>query len=275
MQLEDKVENMKVGIVGFGSIGFDVGNRIDQGIENFKLVGVSSKTKEKVLKKISSFKNKPPFLNLDELCKRSDVILDCAPKKAFKSVLQNCLLNKTKLITISGSGILENFELVKNANQSKIQVVLASGAILGLDGLRAASEGTIYSVKMITTKPPNALASAKYVLENKITLENLSEKKLIFNGSAKDGAEAFPANVNVAAAIGLAGIGPEKTNLEIWADPSLTKNTHQVFVKSDSSDFEIKVQNIQSKENPGTGKITSLSMIACLRGLVSSLKTGT
>ena len=224
---------------------------------------------------ISSFKNKPPFLNLDELCKRSDVILDCAPKKAFKSVLQNCLLNKTKLITISGSGILENFELVKNANQSKIQVVLASGAILGLDGLRAASEGTIYSVNMITRKPPNALASAKYVLENKISLENLSEKKLVFNGSAKDGAEAFPANVNVAAAVGLAGIGADKTNLEIWADPNLKRNTHKVQVDSDSAVFEMSIQNVQTPENPGTGKITGLSVVACLRGLKSSFKIGT
>ena len=98
---------------------------------------------------------------------------------------------------------------------------------------------------------------------------------MIFKGSATEGAKAFPANVNVAAAVGLAGMGPEKTSLEIWADPKLSRNTHQVFVKSDSADFEIKINNVQSKENPGTGKITALSVIACLRGRVSSLKTGT
>ncbi len=144
-----------------------------------------------------------------------------------------------------------------------------------MDGLRAASEGKIFSVTMVTKKPPNALKNAKFVLENKISLEKLSNPKMIFKGSAKEGAKAFPANVNVAAAVGLAGMGPEKTNLEIWADPKLTRNTHQVFVKSDSADFEIKIKNIQSAENPGTGKITALSVIACLRGTVSSLKTGT
>ena len=266
---------MKVGIVGFGSIGFDVGRIIDHGIENFKLIGISSRTKGNILKKISTFKVKPKVLELDDLCKKSDIIIDCAPKSAFKKILETSLLNQKKLITISGSGILENFDSVKNANKSKTQVILASGAIIGLDGLRAASEGKIFSVSMITKKPPNALKNAKFVLENKISLEKLSGSKMIFQGSAKEGAKAFPANVNVAAAVGLAGIGPDKTNLEIWADPKLTRNTHQIFVKSDSADFEIKIRNIQSKENPGTGKITSLSVISCLRGMVSSLKAGT
>ena len=266
---------MKVGIVGFGTIGFEVGKRIDQGVEDFSLIGISSRTKINVLKKISSFKNKPEVFSLEDLCKKSDVIIDCAPKDAFKEILQNCLKNQKKIITISGSGILQNFKTVLSANQFNTQVILASGAILGLDGLRAASESKIFSVKMITKKPPNALKFSKYVIENKISLAKLSKSKMIFKGSATEGAKAFPANVNVAAAVGLAGIGPDKTNLEIWADPKLSRNTHKVVVKSDSADFEIKIKNVQSIENPGTGKITALSVIACLRGMKSPLKSGT
>ena len=128
---------------------------------------------------------------------------------------------------------------------------------------------------MITRKPPNALIKAKFVLENNIKLENLNEPKLIFSDNAFEGAKAFPANVNVAAAVGLAGVGAKKTQLEIWADPTLTKNTHTIMVKSDSSNFKIEIENIQSIENPGTGKITALSVIATLRGMISSLKVGT
>ena len=79
----------------------------------------------------------------------------------------------------------------------------------------------------------------------------------------------------VAAAVGLAGVGAKKTQLEIWADPGLSKNTHTILVKSDSSNFKIEIENIQSIENPGTGKITALSVIATLRGIISSLKVGT
>ena len=128
---------------------------------------------------------------------------------------------------------------------------------------------------MITRKPPNALIKAKFVVENKIKLENLNEPKLIFSDNALEGAKAFPANVNVAAAVGLAGVGAKKTQLEIWADPTLTKNTHTILVKSDSSNFKIEIENIQSVENPGTGKITALSVVATLRGMISSLKVGT
>ena len=103
----------------------------------------------------------------------------------------------------------------------------------------------------------------------------MSEPKLIFKGSATEGAKAFPANVNVAAAVGLAGIGADKTNLEIWADPDLNRNTHKVEVDSDSAVFEMSIQNVQTPENPGTGRITGLSVVACLRGLKSSFKIGT
>ena len=128
---------------------------------------------------------------------------------------------------------------------------------------------------MITRKPPNALTNAPYVINNNIKINNLLEPKLIFKGSATDGAKAFPANVNVAAAVGLAGIGADKTNLEIWADPNLKRNTHKVQVNSDSAVFEMSIQNVQTPENPGTGKITGLSVVACLRGLKSSFKIGT
>ena len=102
-----------------------------------------------------------------------------------------------------------------------------------------------------------------------------SKDELIFKGSATDGAKAFPANVNVAAAVGLAGIGADKTKLEIWVDPNLKRNTHKVQVDSDSAFLEMSIQNVQTPENPGTGKITGLSVVACLRGLKSSFKIGT
>ena len=131
-------------------------------------------------------------------------------------------------------------------------------------------------------KWPHLLKLLSYDLSKRLQLfqrqkltHNLLEPKLIFKGSATNGAKAFPANVNVAAAVGLAGIGADKTKLEIWADPNLKRNTHKVQVDSDSAVFEMSIQNVQTPENPGTGKITGLSVVACLRGLKSSFKIGT
>ncbi len=97
----------------------------------------------------------------------------------------------------------------------------------------------------------------------------------MFKGTAREGARGFPANVNVAAALGMAGIGPDETTLEIWADPALERNTHTIEVEADSARLHMTIENVPSDENPGTGKITALSVIATLRGLVAPLRVGT
>ena len=93
-------------------------------------------------------------------------------------------------------------------------------------------------------------------------------------GNAKDAAKGFPANLNVVVALALAGLGPDKTFLEIWADPTVVHNTHTIFVESDSAKFTMTMQNIPS-ENPRTGRITSLSVVAMLRKMTSHFSIGT
>jgi aspartate dehydrogenase len=97
---------------------------------------------------------------------------------------------------------------------------------------------------------------------------------MVFVGSARDGARGFPANVNVAAALSLAGIGAERTRLEIWADPGVSRNTHRIVVEADSARFEMTIENVPSEANPRTGKITALSVLAALRALTATLKVG-
>ncbi len=266
---------MKVGIVGFGSIGTEVAKALINGVEDFSLFGIVSRSRQNALKRISDLNQEIKIFDLEELVENCDIIIDCAPKEAFRQIASKCINKKKTLITVSGSGLLDNLDLEALAKKNETQIILATGAILGLDALRAASESKINEVKMITRKPPNALLSAPYVIDNNINLDNLSKPKLIFKGSASEGAKAFPANVNVAAAVGLAGIGPDKTKLEIWADPSLDRNTHKVEVDADSAIFQMSIQNVQTPENPGTGKITGLSVVACLRGLMSPFKIGT
>jgi aspartate dehydrogenase len=109
---------------------------------------------------------------------------------------------------------------------------------------------------------------------NAISLDGLNEPKLVFSGTAREGARGFPANVNVAAALSLAGIGPDRTRLDIWADPTVTRNTHKIVVDADSTRFTMLIEGVPSEENPRTGKLTPLSVIACLKGLVAPLRIG-
>jgi len=129
-------------------------------------------------------------------------------------------------------------------------------------------------VRMITRKPPGGLAGAPYLVQHKISLEGLNTAKCVFTGSARDAAAGFPANVNVVAALSLAGIGPDRTTIEIWADPAVTRNCHTIEVDADSARFSLAIENIPS-ENPKTGRITALSVLAALRKLNAPLRVGT
>jgi len=267
--------SVKIGIAGFGAIGKVVATAVDKNIKGMELVGVSVRNKEKAVAAMNCLSQTVPILSSKELANAADVIVECVPKPAFINYAVPALEAGKLFITVSGAGILANPHIISIAKENGGKIILATGALLGLDAVRAAAEGSVSEIRMITRKPPNALEGAKYLIENAISVENLSEPKKVFEGNALNGATGFPANVNVAAALGLAGIGAEKTLLEIWADPSLKRNTHTIKVDADSARFEMTIENVQSEENPGTGKITALSVVACLRSLIDPMRVGT
>lgn len=265
---------MKVGIAGLGTIGLVVARAIDDGIEDLELAGVSVRDADKARNNMAGFRNPAPVMDAQELADASDIVVECVPKEFFRDFAEPAVRAGRLFITVSAAGILANPDIVDLARAHQSRIILATGALLGLDAVRAAAEGVIHEVRMVTRKPPNALIGAPHLIANNISVEGLNQPKKVFEGSARDGAAGFPANVNVAAALGLAGIGPDETRLEIWADPTLTRNTHTIKVDADSARFEMTIENVQSEENPGTGKITALSVIACLRGQVSPLRVG-
>src|SRR5690606_33696989 len=135
-------------------------------------------------------------------------------------------------------------------------------------------EGTIHSVTMTTRKPVAGLLGAPYLEQNGIDISGITAPTRVFSGTARDAAKGFPANVNVAVALSLAGIGPDRTTIEIWADPTVARNTHRIVVESDSSRLDMTIENIPS-ENPRTGRITPLSVLAALRKLTAPVRVGT
>jgi aspartate dehydrogenase len=265
---------VKVGIAGFGTIGRPVARALDKGMEGLELAAICTRGQEKARRNMAALSREVPVVPAAELAETCDVVVECVPKDAFMEIAEPTLKAGRLFVTVSGAGILANPEVVDLARVHGARIILATGALLGLDAVRAAAEGEIREVRMITRKPPTSLKGAPYLAEHCIDIDNLSEALKVFEGSAREGAEGFPANVNVAAALGLAGIGPDATRLEIWADPALDRNTHSIEVDADSAHLSMTIRNVPSEENPGTGKITALSVIACLRGLVSPLKVG-
>ncbi len=266
---------MKVGIAGFGAIGKPVARALDKGIEGLELVAVAARDHDKARANMAGFAHPVAVVGVAELAGMCDVVAECVPKAAFMAVAEPALRAGRILVTVSGAGILAHPEIVDIARDGGGRIILATGALLGLDVMRAAAEGDIRSVRMVTRKPPKSLRGAPYLVEHGIEVDGLDAPLKVFEGTAREGAAGFPANVNVAAALGLAGIGADATRLEIWADPALDRNTHSIEVEADSARFSMSIENVPSEENPGTGKITALSVIATLRGLVAPLRVGT
>src|SRR5690606_21946789 len=175
---------------------------------------------------------------------------------------------------LSSGALLNNPQLVDLAKSRGGQILIPSGAIAGLDAILAAAEGKIESVKLTSRKPPRGFAGAPFLEQNNIDVMNLKEATMLFSGTARQAAVGFPANLNVAASVALAAVGPDRTLLEVWADPFLERNTHRVEVVSDAALLCVEIQSIPS-DNPRTGRITAQSVVALLRKLRAPLSVGT
>lgn len=267
---------MKVGIAGLGAIGLKVARSIDEGaIPGLTLAAASARDRDKAARNLATFRSPPKLVRLADLAGEADVVVECIPSKHFREVAEPTVQAGKRLMTLSVGALLDHFDLVDLAWKTGAKILVPSGAILGLDAIRAVAEGNVASVRIVTRKPPAGLEGAPLLVARGMSVADIKEPLKVFEGSARDAVKGFPANVNVAVAVSLAGIGPDRTQIEVWADPGVTRNTHTVLVKSDSSDLTMTIENIPSKENPRTGTITALSVIAALRRLTAPLVAGT
>jgi aspartate dehydrogenase len=266
---------LKVAVGGFGAIGQKVAARLDAGIPGLALAAVSARDAERAGAAVAKFRKPVPVLPLGRLAEDADIVIECAPAEVFDEIAEPTLRAGRTLMVISVGALLARPELEALATAHGGRIIVPTGALLGLDAVQAAAEGVIHSVRMVTRKPPKGLIGAPHLVANKIDVSNLSAPLKVFEGSARDAVRGFPANVNVAAALSLAGIGPDRTTIEIWADPALERNTHTITVVADSAEFTLSIQNVPSEENPKTGMITALSIIAALRKLGGAVQIGT
>ena len=266
---------LRIAIAGLGAIGKAIAVTLAKGsVPGVVLTAVSAKNHEKAQQFVSTLGVPVKVLNLSQLEPEADLVIECAPAALLPDIATPFLKAQKQVIVLSVGALLFNQGLIDLARQEGGIIHVPTGALIGLDAVIAAAEGKIHSVRMVTRKPPNGLAGAPHLLENKISVEGLTEPKKVFEGNARAAAKGFPANLNVVVALALAGVGPENTLLEIWADPTVVRNTHSIVVDSDSAKFTMTMENIPS-ENPKTGRIVAPSVIALLRKMQSSFKVGT
>src|SRR4051812_4056330 len=243
---------LRVAVAGLGAIGLKIAEALDRGIPGCALAAVSANDRAKAVERLARLRRPVSVVALEKLEPLADIVVECAPAKLLPAIAEPFLRAGKTVIVLSCGALLANEHLVSLARRHGGQIVVPSGALLGLDAVAAAAEGEIRSVRMITRKPVRGLAGAPYLAEHNIRIEDITEPVRIFTGTAREAATGFPANLNVAVALSLAGIGADKTTLEIWADPSLERNVHRVEVVADSAEFSMSIENVPS-DNPRTG----------------------
>lgn len=255
----------KTGIAGIGAIGGAVARALTQGhgIAGFHLACVSD------LAETNPFG--VPNVDFDTMARECDLIIECLPADIVPSLAHKVFAANKDIIFISSAALLVYPEILEAHKHSRSRVYVPSGALSGLDGVKAMREMGIKSSKIATTKKPSGYAGAPYVVENGIKLESITENTRIFEGNALEASRGFPANINVAATLSLAGIGAENTRVEIWANPHARGNAHEITVQSEYSTMTSRIENMPDPQNPKSSVLAAQSIVALLRDMTRAV----
>ncbi|HEY9204605.1 MAG TPA: aspartate dehydrogenase [Candidatus Methanoperedens sp.] len=279
MNVSRNKENMlKIGVIGCGAIGTEICKAIDTKLINARLSGIYDKSTQNCERLLRTLENKPELLSPDELIFRADMVVECASQSAVREFGPRVLDSGKDLMVLSVGALVEPelFErLIYAARTHNCRIYVPSGAIAGLDGLKSASIAPLDKVILSTTKNPQGLKDAPYVIENKIQLGSFHERTLLFEGSAEEATKGFPANVNVAASLSLAGMGAKETKVRVFVDPKASRNIHEITVEGAFGKFTCLIENIPSPNNPRTSFLAALSAIATLKKITEPLQIGT
>ncbi len=262
-----------IGIAGCGAIGRGLLKAADSGALAAE-VCVTSRTESSCREFLATLERPVPFLARDELIAGSDIVVEAAGGPAVPELARQAFDAGKDLMVISVGALLDHPEIIERARQTGCRLLLPSGAIAGLDGIKSACAGEVAHVTITTRKPPHGLEGAPYLVENDISLAGLTEPKEIFSGTAREACRAFPANVNVSAAVSLAGLGPDRTRIRIIAVPGLERNCHDVEAEGEFGRLHMHIENVPT-ENPRTGRLTVLSMIRSLQDALDPVRVGT
>ncbi len=274
---------MNVGLIGCGAIGRTLAQAIVEGKAGETRLRAICDLYPEAVDHVKAAVSLPDLFCTtvsDDLINHPDVdfVIEAASQAAVRGVAEK-VLRAGKSLLIMSAGALRDDALTRRleelARAKGVKVYLPSGAICGLDGVKAATVEAVTQAEIITTKHPRALEGAPYLAEHKIQLENLTAPTTIYHGPARDAAKGFPQNVNVAVALSLAGIGVDRTMVTLIADPKATRTRHEVTVAGAFGELHTVVTNHVHPANPKTSYLAALAAIRTLRKITEPIQVGT
>jgi len=271
---------MRVGIIGGGTIARLFIEHIRRGdLGRARIVAIAGRSEQSRSRHTAKSFRVPFVIGARALlAKKPDVVVEAASHDAVREYGDVLLKKGVALIVLSCGALCDDAlrsRLERAAEKSGAQLSVPSGGIGGLDALKAACVAGVDEVTIAVTKPPAAWKGIPYVERMNIDLDALREPRVLFEGAAREGVPHFPANVNIAAVLSMAGIGFDRTRLKVVADPGLRYNTHYIDVRGRTGHFSIKLENVPAPDNPKTAWLACYSALAALKAAKSPVRYGT
>jgi len=270
---------MRIGIIGGGAIARLVLEHIRDGalgaVQVVALAGRSAQSRGKAL--AGAF-GVPFVVGLEALAAaKPEAVVEAASHEAVREFGEGLLGRGIAFVALSGGALCDDAlrdRLERAAARHRSLLYVPSGGIGGLDALKAACLAGAEEVSIAVTKPPAAWLGIPYVEKLGVDLDRLSAPEVLFEGSAREGVPHFPANVNIAAVLSMAGIGFDRTRLKVVADPALKFNTHFIVIRGRTGRIDIKFESVAMPENPKTSMLACFSALAAIRELGRSTRYG-
>ena len=265
---------LRIGLIGFGTIGRAVAQALGRGeVDGAALAAVLVRSRARLR---TDDPTAYGALFHDDFAAFVGAGLDWAVEAGGHEALRQwgpaALSAGVNLIALSAGALADaafHDELVAAARAAGRRVLVPSGGIGTLDVLSSAALGQLDEVRLTSRKPPRALLPPDQAA--RVVASGRAE--LLFDGPAREAARRFPENLNICAALALSGIGLDRTRVTVYADPGVERNTHRVTASGYFGDYEFTLRNVPS-ENPKTGRIVALSVVKTLRNLTRPLVVG-
>jgi aspartate dehydrogenase len=267
---------MRVALAGFGTVGQELARRLCAGaIPEMRLSAISARDLDRARANSAGLQPRPLVVPVAELPEHAEVIVECATGDALPEIARVTLAARKLLVPVSVGGLAAHPEVLEWAGAHRGRIRVATGALPGLDAIRAAAEGEIRSVRLTSRIRPDSLVREAYVRARGFDFTKPIEAPVqVFEGTAREAALAFPKHFNVAITLSLAGIGLDRTEVVVLADPGVPGAVHNVEVDAADIQLSLTSRNRPSATNPRTSRAVAPSILAALRALVAPVQVG-
>jgi len=267
----------KIGIVGCGAIGSRIAKSVKGELKNTcvlsGLYDIDQAKSEELAREMSS--SKLIKTSLQSLIKSCDLVVEAVNAKNTRDIISAALHAKKNVLAMSVGKLLNETGLFRLAEKNHCTILLPSGAISGIDAIKAASLAGISSVTLTTRKPPSGFTRSAHVIEKGIDLNRIKSETVIFDGNVDRAVQLFPENINVAATVALACGAKEKIRVRIITAPDFKRNSHEIDVIGNFGRMVSRTENVVCPDNPKTSYLAVLSAIQTLKQFFNVIKIGT